>query len=117
MAAGCTTRRTSLAIAASTGQPTKRDAARVSVVQRPSMAGITKHIMRVASVADGQLPATAPTAEQAGPQRPPVRHRTSVPPPAQILRHRLLDPFELVPAHVARVRVGNPREPPMPRSA
>ncbi|PYQ92614.1 MAG: hypothetical protein DMG02_00700 [Acidobacteria bacterium] len=41
-------------------QHTKRGAARFIIVQRASMTRIAKHIMRVASVADDQLPPTSP---------------------------------------------------------
>ena len=91
--------------------PAKGNAARLAIVQRSSMAGIAEHIVRVASVPDGQPAAAASAPQQTGQESRPPRRRADTSPPPHVRRHRLLDAFKFLPAHIPFMRMRNEDQP------
>ena len=87
-------------------QTAERDAARFTVVEEATAAGIARNIVLRARVAHSQLSAAASAAEKASQQSVAVLWRTMVSACGSVVAHHNADRFRALPVHVALMAPG-----------
>src|SRR3954471_19938591 len=98
-------------------QSAKGDAARLAVVEQPSMAGVARNIMLRAGVADSQLASATAATDQTGEQGITMLGSTMMPALRNVLAYHPADRLCALPIEISVVRAGLQRQPFLARLA